>query len=189
VQLASFSGPQNWKELPPPQDPTYPLTRDIQARVAAEMKNVGLACTIDIGELDNIHPANKQDVGLRLALEAERIAYYGKAVTSKGPVFSKAAVENGAMRVFYEKGSAQGLKTSDGQAPRGFELAGADGKLVWADAVIDGDSVVVSSPQVPEPVTVRYAYVQFRDDYNLQNGSGLPAYPFRSDAIDYDGLE
>lgn len=187
TQLASFDAPDNWKELPPAKNPSYPLTRDIQEKVANEMENVGIACTIDIGERTIIHPANKQDVGLRLALEAERIAYK-MAIVSRGPEFDTATVENNAIRVAY-KNADNGLKTVDGQEPVGFAIAGADGNFVWANAVIDGKTVVVSSPDVPEPAFVRYAYTQFRDDYNLQNAEGLPAYPFRSDAIDYANIK
>ena len=148
--------------------------------------NVGLACAIDIGEAANIHPANKQDVGKRLALEAERIAY-GKDIVSRGPLFVSATPEGDAMRVNFQY--ADGLKTSDGKAPGAFAVAGADKHFVWADAKIDGDTVVVSSPKVPNPKYVRYGYAGYRGDCNLQNGAGLPAYPFRSDAYDYSNVK
>ena len=160
----------------------FALTRDIQAKVAEELQNVGLAVTIDIGEANNIHPANKQEVGRRLALEAERIAYRNTARTS-GPKFLSATTEGSAIRVQFT--NADSLKTSDGKAPGAFAVAGEDGKFAWADARIDGVSVVVSSPQVPEPKFVRYAYTGYRGDCNLQNEAGLPAAPFRSDAFDY----
>ena len=80
-------------------------------------------------------------------------------------------------------------KTSDGKAPGAFAVAGADKRFVWADAKIDGDTVVVSSPKVPNPKYVRYGYAGYRGDCNLQNGAGLPAYPFRSDAYDYSKVK
>ena len=90
--------------------------------------------------------------------------------------------------MFY-KNAPNGLKTTDGQPPRCFAIAGADKKFVWADAKIDGKTVVVSSPEVKDPKYVRYAYAGFRGDCNLQNAEGLPAYPFRSDAVDYSNVK
>jgi sialate O-acetylesterase len=143
-----------------------------------KVKNVGLACAIDIGEARNIHPANKQDVGLRLALEAQRIAY-NKKIVSQGPLYKSCAVEGDKIRVFFDNADS-GLITSDKKAPNGFAIAGADGKFVWANAVIDKNTVVVSSPSVKAPKYVRYAYVGYRGDLNLQNKEGLPSYPFTS---------
>ena len=184
VQLAGFepARAKNWQTANPNQVSGYPLTRDIQLQML-QIPNVGLACLIDIGEASNIHPANKQDVGKRLALEAERIAY-GKNIVSRGPLFESAKPEGNAIRVTF-KYADNGLKTSDGKAPNAFAVAGADGKFVWADAKIDGKTVLVSSDQVKEPKFVRYAYMGYRGDCNLQNAEGLPAYPFRSDAVDY----
>ena len=129
----------------------------------------------------------RQDVGRRLALEAERIAY-GKKIVSRGPLFRAAKEEKGALRVSFDNAEG-GLKTSDGKAPNGFAVAGADKKFVWADAKIDGDTVLVSSPSVPAPKYVRYAYVGYRGDCNLRNQADLPAYPFRSDAFDYAAVK
>ena len=188
VQLAGFepSRAKNWQTADPNQPSGYPLTRDIQLQML-KLPNVGLACCIDIGEAANIHPANKQDVGKRLALEAERIAYK-KDIVSRGPLFLSAKPENGSIRVSFQYAD-NGLKTSDGKAPGAFAVAGADKKFVWAEAKIDGKTVVVSSPKVKDPKYVRYAYMGYRGDCNLQNAEGLPAYPFRSDAIDYSKVK
>jgi sialate O-acetylesterase len=188
VQLAGYepARAKNWQTADPNQVSGYPLTRDIQLQML-QIPNVGLACLIDIGEAANIHPANKQDVGKRLALEAERIAY-GKNIVSRGPLFESAKPEGNSIRVTF-KYADNGLKTSDGKAPNAFAVAGADGKFVWADARIDGKTVVVSSAQVKEPKFVRYAYMGYRGDCNLQNAEGLPAYPFRSDAVDYSNVK
>ena len=188
VQLAGFepARAKNWQTADPNRPSGYPLTRDIQQQML-QIPNVGLACLIDIGEAANIHPANKQDAGKRLALEAERIAY-GKKIVSRGPLFDSAVPEGNAIRVSF-KYADNGLKTSDGKAPGAFAVAGADGKFVWADARIDGKTIVVSSDKVKEPKFVRYAYMGYRGDCNLQNAEGLPAYPFRSDAVDYSKVK
>lgn len=188
VQLAGFepNRAKNWQTSNPNKPSGYALTRDIQQQML-KIPNVGLACAIDIGEASNIHPANKQDVGKRLALEAERIAY-GKDIVSRGPLFESAKPEGDSIRVSF-KYADKGLRTSDGKAPGAFAVAGADKKFVWADAKIDGNTVVVSSPKVKEPKYVRYAYAGYRGDCNLQNAEGLPAYPFRSDAFDYSTVK
>ena len=184
VQLAGRGSPgqKEWKNSNPNKPYGNALTRDIQQQMM-KIKNVGVACTVDIGEIDTAHPANKQDVGKRLALEAERIVY-GKNIVSRGPLFESATPENNAIRVTF-KYAESGLKTSDGKAPGAFAVAGADKKFVWAQAKIDGKTVLVSSPAVKAPKYVRYAYAGFRGDCNLQNVEGLPAYPFRSDSVDY----
>ena len=188
VQLAGYEPAKatTWQTADPNNPSGYALTRDIQQQML-KIPNVGLACAIDIGEAANIHPANKQDVGKRLALEAERIAYK-KNIVSRGPLFLSATPEKGAVRVAFQNAD-NGLKTSDGKAPGAFAVAGEDRKFVWAEAKIDGKTVVVSSPEVKNPKYVRYAYMGYRGDCNLQNAEGLPAYPFRSDANDYSKVE
>ena len=187
TQLAGYGAGyrKQWQEVDPTLVLSYALTRDIQQQMLS-VPNVGVACTVDIGELSNIHPANKQDVGKRLALEAERVAYKMNVV-SQGPLFEKAVPEGNSIRVFFK--NAQGLKTSDGKAPAGFAVAGDDMKFVWADAKIEGENIVASSPKVAAPKYVRYAFINFHKDLNLQNGSDLPAYPFRSDAVDYSDVK
>ena len=188
VQLAGrgYPGQKDWKNSDPNRPYGNALTRDIQQQMM-KLPNVGVACTVDIGEIDTAHPANKQDVGKRLALEAERIVY-GKKIVSRGPLFESATPENNAIRVTF-KYAENGLKTSDGKDPGAFAVAGADKKFVWAQAKIDGKTVLVSSPSVKAPRYVRYAYTGFRGDCNLQNAEGLPAYPFRSDSVDYSKVE
>ena len=188
AQLAGrgYPGQKDWKNSNPNKPYGNALTRDIQLQMM-KLPNVGVACTIDIGKMVGAHPANKQDVGKRLALEAERIAY-GKKIVSRGPLFESATPENNAIRVTF-KYAENGLKTSDGKAPGAFAIAGADKKFVWAHAKIDGKTVVVSSPSVKAPRYVRYAYAGYRGDCNLQNAEGLPAYPFRSDSVDYSNAK
>ena len=188
VQLAGYDPNPGikWRTADPNKVSGYPLTRDIQLQMI-QIPNVGLASAVDVGEIANIHPSNKQDVGQRLALEAERIAY-GKEIISRGPLFESAVREGNAIRVSF-KYAENGLKTSDGQEPGAFAVAGADRKFAWADARIDGKTIIVSSPKVEAPMYVRYAYAGYRGDCNLQNAEGLPAYPFRSDVIDYSQVK
>ncbi len=156
--------------------------REAQAMTARDVPNCGLAVTIDIGEAHNIHPANKQDVGKRLALEALNIVY-GQNVVSSGPTFSHLQLD-GARAIVKFTNIGGGL-VAKGGAVKGFALAGVDRKFIPADASIEGDTVIVQSGAVPEPVAVRYAWA---DDppCTLYNSDGLPAAPFRSD--DWPGV-
>ena len=171
VQLANLMarakepGESAWAEL-----------REAQAMTLA-VPSTGMAVAIDIGESDDIHPKNKKDVGERLARWALADTY-GKAVEKSGPLYASAAADGAAMRVRFTH--AAGLSTSDGQPPRAFAVAGADRQWRWAQARIDGETVVVSSPDVPQPVGVRYAWGD-NPDATLRNGDGLPASPFRTD--------
>ena len=132
-------------------------------------------------QTSNIHPTNKQDVGLRLALAARAIAYK-QPIEYSGPMFQTATPENGAMRIYFSH--ADGMRSSSHEAITGFEIAGADGKYVAGEAKVDGNTIVVSSPQVGSPAAVRYAWA---DDpvCNLVNQAGLPASSFRSDQPHY----
>jgi sialate O-acetylesterase len=170
VQLAGFMHPpaqpgnDGWADL-----------RDAQRIASEKSPNAGIATAIDIGNQDDIHPKNKEEVGRRLALVAEA-KVYRKKIEYSGPTVRGIKIEGGAIRISFNH--AAGLKTSDGQAPKAFAIRGMDGKWYWADAKIDGNTVVVSSPSVPQPVAVQYAWASFQD-LNLQNGDGLPAFPFR----------
>ena len=128
------------------------------------------------------HPRNKKDVGLRLALAALRTVYRRDVVAS-GPAFRSVVREAASLRVRFD--SAAGLITADGAPPRGFAVAGADRRWHWAEARIYGDSVVVSSSSVPEPVAVRYGWAD-NPPNSLRNKAGLPASPFRTD--DWPGI-
>jgi sialate O-acetylesterase len=159
-------GQSDWAEL-----------RDAQAG-ALRLPATGMAVTIDVGERDDIHPRNKHDVGRRLALAA-LAGIYKRDVIASGPRFASAARAAGALRLRFTN-VASGLLTADGAAPKGFLLAGAD--RVWhaADAAIDGDTVVLSSRDVPEPVAARYAWGN-APAATLMNQADLPAAPFRTD--------
>jgi sialate O-acetylesterase len=154
-----------------------PEVRESQATVL-QLPNTGMAVATDIGEAKNVHPKNKQDVGDRLA----RIALaetYGRKIEYSGPIYESFKVEGHALRVNFSH--AQGLVARDG-ALKWFTIAGPDGKYVPAEAKIDGETVLVSSPEVAKPVAVRYAWVNFPEGGHLYNAAGLPAAQFRSDA-------
>jgi len=142
-----------------------------------KLPNTGMAVTMDIGNPKDIHPKNKQDVGKRLALWALALAY-GKDVVYSGPLYDSMKIESDKIRITFKHVDG-GLVAKGGELTY-FEIAGPDRKFVPAKAVIDGDTIVVSSPQVKQPVAVRYAW---RDDAepNLFNKAGLPASPFRTD--------
>ncbi|HEY4245486.1 MAG TPA: sialate O-acetylesterase [Lacunisphaera sp.] len=143
---------------------------------ALKLPAVGVAITIDVGEPGNLHPTNKQPVGERLAAEAEA-SVYQLPLEGSGPTFESATRERSAMRVKFTH--AKNLFTRQDSVP-GFELAGSDRVFHAANAVIEGETVIVSSPDVPAPVAVRYAWTN-SPDVSLYNGAQLPAAPFRTD--------
>jgi sialate O-acetylesterase len=161
----------NWNTAP---EDLWPEVRDAQ-RHALELQNTGMAVTIDIGDPDDIHPKNKLDVGLRLALAARAITY-GEKIEWSGPVFRQVTTEEHSLRVWFSH--ANGL-AAKGAALTGFEIAGIDGKYSPADAKIDGTSVIVSSAAVQTPVSVRYGWAA-NPNCNLFNKEGLPASPFKA---------
>jgi sialate O-acetylesterase len=170
VQLANFrtnADPRMWAEL-----------REAQT-LALSLPATGMAVTIDIGNSTDIHPKNKQDVGKRLALWA-LAEEYGRDLVRSGPLYRRATVRGSAVEIAFDH--ARGLATRDGEAPRGFELAGSDRVYHPAEARLEGERVILSSSAVPRPVAARYAWKDDPLEANLQNGAGLPASPFRSDA-------
>ena len=166
VQISSFKSndTENWAELREQQLKTLELT------------NTAMAVTIDIGNPDNVHPTDKVDVGLRLALAARALSY-GEDISYSGPIFRQATPEGSSIRVWFDH-HAKGLAPKGGVLT-GFEVAGADGKFVPATATIDGNTVVAASDAVAEPVAVRYGWAN-SPLCNLFNGEGLPASPFTS---------
>ncbi|MEX0702077.1 MAG: sialate O-acetylesterase [Planctomycetales bacterium] len=148
-------------------------------RLSLAVKNTGMAVTTDIGNIQDIHPRNKQEVGRRLALWALARTYRKTDIVYSGPLFRSMNVEHGKARLEFDH--AAGLKSSDGQPLRWFDVAGADGRLLPADATIDGEAVVVSNESVPEPRLVRYGWSGWLDSQpNFVNAAGLPASPFRA---------
>jgi sialate O-acetylesterase len=158
-----------------------PLVREQQAKILA-LPNTGMAVILDTSEAKNVHPHNKEPLGDRLTKIA-LANVYGRKIEFSGPVYASMKVEGSAIRVKFTH--AAGLTAKEGPL-RWFQIAGADQKFVDANAEIEGDSVVVSSPQVPTPVAVRYAWDNYPDTANLFNGAGLQAAPFRTD--DWDAM-
>lgn len=165
-----------------PAESEWAELRDAQS-MALTLENTGQAVAIDLGEAHNIHPPNKQEVGRRLSLWA-LARVYGKVIVCSGPVFRSMSIRGDAIVVEFDH-TADGLIARGSGELQGFAVAGADRRFVWADARIEGDTVVVSSPQVAEPVAVRYAWAD-NPVCNLYNSAGLPASPFRTD--DWPGL-
>ena len=179
VQLANFM-----KADEQPVESEWAELREAQL-LTLSLPNTGMAVTTDIGEAEDIHPKNKQDVGKRLALQALKNVY-GKNVVHNGPVYKSMNVEGEkAILTFDTQGSKLVAKDKYGYL-KGFSIAGADKKFYWAKAVIKGDQIIVYSENVSSPVAVRYAWANNPDDANLYNSQGLPASPFRTD--EWEGI-
>jgi sialate O-acetylesterase len=172
VQIANINAPK-----PEPGNSRLAAFRDAQLQ-SLVLPNTGAAVTIDIGEEKDVHPRNKQEVGKRLALIA-LAKTYEKPVEYSGPVFASLEVEGDKARIKFTH-TTGGLMAKDGPLKQ-FAIAGTDGNFAWADAIIDGDSVVLHSTQVPAPFAIRYAWADNPAGCNLVNGAGLPAVPFHAE--------
>ncbi|MFL6282593.1 MAG: sialate O-acetylesterase [Pyrinomonadaceae bacterium] len=173
VQLANYL-----ERRDAPVDSDWARLREAQLHVSRNVAHAGLAVTIDIGDAKDIHPKDKQDVGTRLALAA-LANVYGRKLEYSGPAYRRMKVEGERVRLSFDHAEG-GLVARDGERLKGFAVAGEDGRFVWADAIIEGDEVVVSSPEVKKPTAVRYAWAD-NPAANLYNRAGLPASPFRTD--------
>lgn len=171
VQLANFMDIKS-----EPSESAWAELREAQLMTLA-LPNTGMACIIDIGEADDIHPRNKQDVGKRLALIA-RNQIYGEDVPFSGPIYKSKKVEGNKIRLNFDH-VYDGLSAKS-ENLKGFAIAGEDKKFVWAEAVVEGESVLVWSDDIKNPVAVRYAWAD-NPVCNLVNSEGLPASPFRTD--------
>jgi sialate O-acetylesterase len=160
-----------------PGDDAWAELREAQALTARNAQNCGLAVTVDTGDADNIHPKDKKIVGERLAFCA-LAKEYGKKIVYAGPTFKSAEHIPGALKLHFDH--TDGGLVVKGDKLGEFSIAGKDREWHWADARIEGDAIIVSSPEVPEPVAARYAW-QANPAATLYNGAGLPAVPFRTD--------
>ena len=172
VQLAPFMA---IKEQP--SESAWAELREAQALSTTKLPKVGMAVITDVGDEKDIHPKKKEPVGARLALAARKIAY-GQDVAYSGPTYTSMSVKDGKAVLFFDN-IGSGLEARGGEL-KGFAIAGEDQKFVWAKAEIQDNKVVVSSPDVREPVAVRYGWADF-PVVNLWNKEGLPASPFRTD--------
>jgi len=178
--IVSLPAYMHRKEVP--GDDSWAEMREAQALVAKTVANSCVAITVDTGDADNIHPIDKKEVGDRLALCALG-EHYGVKVPYAGPTFSKVEQLPGALKIHFDHADG-GLVVKGGKLAE-FAIAGDDRKWYWAEARIEGDSVIVSSKSVPNPKAARYAW-QSNPLATLFNGAGLPAAPFRTD--DWPGV-
>jgi sialate O-acetylesterase len=173
VQLANYE--QRNSE---PAESDWAELREAQL-MALKLPGTGMAVTIDVGDAEDIHPRNKKPVGERLYLAARKIAYKEDIVYS-GPIYKSFQNEGNAIRIFFNS-TGEGLVGKNGKPPKGFAIAGLDRKFVWANAEIEGNTILVSSPEVKNPVAVRYAWDK-NPECSLYNKAGYPASPFRTDS-------
>jgi sialate O-acetylesterase len=173
VQLAPFGNNKS-------DGVTYAELRDAQLFTTTKLKNLAMAVITDFGHETDIHPKQKEPVGVRLALAARALAY-GEKVEYSGPVYRSKKVEGNKIVLSFDH--AGGLMAK-GDKLTGFTIAGDNGEFVDADAVIEGDTVIVSSPKVDKPANVRFGWKNFMT-VNLFNKEGLPASPFRTDDAPY----
>jgi sialate O-acetylesterase len=186
VQLPNINKPAT---EPVQGEDRWPGVREAQAK-AMSVPNTGMATIIDVGDPDEVHGKDKIDVGVRLSLVARHLVY-GEDIVYTGPTYDSMKVEGNKVLITF-KNTGGGLAigtppwTPSGKIPpvaselKGFAIAGADKKWVWAQARINGDQVVVSSDQAPNPAAVRYGWAD-NPPCNLYNKEKLPAAPFRTD--------
>jgi len=174
VQLANFMqvndqpSESNWAEL-----------RQAQLKTLA-IPNTAMAVTIDIGEWNDIHPLNKQDVGRRLALAARKVAYGDNQVVYSGPIYKSMKIDKNKIILTFSNTDG-GLVAKGGGELEYFAIAGEDKKFVWAKAKIEGNKVIVWNDNITHPAAVRYAWADNPEGANLYNKEGLPASPFETD--------
>ena len=173
VQLPGF-GDYNYL----PSESGWALFREAQAK-SLYLSNTAMAVAIDVGEWNDIHPDRKKEVGDRLALAAEKIAY-GDSVVYSGPAYQSSSIDGNKIIVSFTH-TGSGLTTSDDEGPSEFAIAGNDKQFVWANAKIEGDKIVLWNDSIKAPKYVRYAWADTPVNPNLTNREGLPAAPFRTD--------
>ena len=174
VQLANFMETKNQ-----PSESNWALLREAQIKTLL-LPNTGMAVTIDIGEWNDVHPLNKKDVGKRLALAAQNVAYGDEKVIYSGPIYQSMRIDRNKVILTF-KNIGSGLIAKGGGELKYFAIAGVDKHFVWANAKIENDKVVVWSNKVPNPIAVRYGWADNPEGANLYNREGLPASPFRTD--------
>jgi sialate O-acetylesterase len=173
VQLPNFMEAKDQ-----PSESNWALLREAQLRTLS-LPRTGMAVAIDIGEWNDIHPLNKKDVGKRLALAAQKVAYADDKVVYSGPIYQSMKVDGDKIIIAFTN-TGSGL-VARGEELKTFAIAGSDKRFVWAKAKIENNRVVVWSEMVSNPVAVRYAWADNPEGANLYNAEGLPASPFRTD--------
>src|SRR5690606_7418710 len=152
--------------------------REALLKVSQEVPHTALAVTYDVGDWNDIHSLNKKDIVHRLHLGARKLSYAEKIV-SYGSVYQDLKIVGDMVEIYFKL--IDGWLGSRGGALRHFAIAGSDKKFVWADAVIKGNTVIVSSADIKNPIAVRYGWSNNPEDANLENKAGLLASPFRTD--------
>ena len=175
VQLVNYKKAQEQ----PVEDTAWAFIRESFLKFHKEAPNAGMAVGIDVGDATDIHPENKQAIGYRLAQQALSKTYKLDVVPG-GPIYKSAKTRGSTIVVSFDE-IGSGLAAQDGAPLKTFAIAGADKQFVAADAKIAGKTVVVSSPDVPSPKAVRYAWADNPVGCNLANKEGFPASPFRTD--------
>ncbi len=184
VQLPNF----HFKANDPSGENGWVLMREVQAQIAASVGHSGIIPTLDVGLANDLHPPRKREVGERLARLALGTIFGKEEIRWQAPTLETAFEREGKVHVRFVKGTAAGLKTSDDQPPKAFELAGEDGQFYPAQAAIapvnrmagSEPDLLLSTPKVPEPKAVRYGWKD-AVEVNLTNAAGLPAFPFRTE--------
>lgn len=175
VQLANFMEPRTT-----PTESGWAELREAQRLTLSKVKNTGMAVIIDIGEWNDIHPLNKEDVGTRLALAAQHIAYGDKKVVYSGPTYQSMKIKGNKIELTFSNVGG-GLISKSGTLQY-FAIAGSDKQFKWANATIKGNKIIVWSDEVKNPVVVRYAWADNPEGANLYNKEGLPASPFTTES-------
>jgi sialate O-acetylesterase len=159
-----------------PTESKWAELREAQLKTLS-VPNTGMAVTIEIGEWNDVHYFDKEDVGKRLAVAAEKVAYHENVQTS--PLYQSMQINGNKITLSFD--NARNGLIAKGDALKQIAIAGADHKFAWASAKIDHDKITVWSNEVPNPVAVRYAWTDNPAGANLYNKEGLPASPFRTD--------
>jgi sialate O-acetylesterase len=174
VQLANYM-----QTNPQPSESNWAELREAQL-MTLSVANTAMAVTIDVGEGNDIHPLNKEDVGKRLALAAQKVAYGDNKIVHLGPIYQSMKIKGNKIILTF-KNTGSGLIARGSKELNYFAIAGADKKFFWAKAKIKGNKVEVWNDNIPHPVAVRYAWADNPEGANLYNKEGLPASPFRTD--------
>ena len=174
VQLANYMQSKDQ-----PAESEWAALREAQLSTLA-VPNTGMAVTSDIGEWNDIHPLNKEDVGKRLALLAEKLAYNEKDLVHSGPLYKSMKIKGNKVVINFTN-TGSGLFAKGGSELKHFAIAGADKKFLWAQTRIARNKVIVWNDNISHPVSVRYAWADNPESANLYNNEGLPASPFRTD--------
>ena len=162
-----------------PSESSWASFRNAQLKTSLSVENSALTVNIDLGDWNDVHPQNKEEVGRRLSLAAERLAYHDKNVVASGPIYQSMSVKGNKVEITFTN-CGSGLVTKDGKELKQFAIAGIGSKFVWAQAKIEGNKVIVWNVAILNPVAVRYAWADNPEGANLYNTEGLPVSPFKT---------